>query len=58
MKGDSEEKGEERTMNTASRSSKSLRTPVLQICGVVEFASLYGVRRATPLVILDAKVGL
>jgi len=57
VKGDREEVGEELTINTASRSSKSSRTPVLQICGVVEFASLNGVRRATALGTFDAEVG-
>jgi hypothetical protein len=54
VKGDSEEVGEELTINIAPRSS---RTPVLQICGVVEFASLNGVRGATALGIADAGVG-
>jgi hypothetical protein len=57
VKGDREEVGEELTINTAPRSTLSSHTPVLQICGVVEFASLNGVRRATALGTADAGVG-
>jgi hypothetical protein len=51
VKGDREEVAEELTINIAPRSS------VLQICGVVEFASLNGVRGATALGTADARVG-
>jgi hypothetical protein len=54
VKGDREEVGEELTINIALRSS---RTPVLQICGVVEFASLNGVCGVTVLGTADAGVG-
>jgi hypothetical protein len=57
MKGDRKEVGEELTINTSPRSTISSRTPVLQVCGVVEFASLSGARGATALGTADAEVG-
>ena len=53
MNVDGEEVGEELTIK-GPRTSRSL---VLQICGIVEFASLSGVRVATALGIANAGVG-
>ena len=52
MKGGREEVGEELTINIAPRAS---RTPVLQICDVVESTLLNGVCGATALGIADAR---
>lgn len=54
MKGDGEEVGEKLTINTAPRSTMSSRAPVVQVCGVVEFASLSRVCRAIAPCIVDA----
>ena len=56
MKGDREEAGEDLTIITAPTSTMSSRAPFLQICGVVEFALLSGVRGATALGTADAGV--